>query len=96
MNNDQIVASVSRGVAKAIQGVRIQSAPPLKMTSQPKSVHDAQIQDNKELVNLLRQILVAVSTLDLDVQLDGESIKNNVVRRVNNHTRATGNLEFIL
>ena len=52
--------------------------------------------NNAEVVALLRALLVAVQTQDNNVYLDGEQIKNNVVRRINNHTRATGQLELIV
>lgn len=51
---------------------------------------------NGEVVRLLSAILTAVQTKDSNVYLDGEQIKKNVVRRINNHTRATGQLEIIV
>ena len=51
---------------------------------------------NQEVVRLLTQLLNAVQGIDPNVYLDGESIKSNVVRRINNHTRATGQLEIIV
>jgi hypothetical protein len=51
---------------------------------------------NQEVVRLLTQLLNAVQGIDPNVYLDGESIKNNTVRRINNHTRATGQLEIIV
>lgn len=52
--------------------------------------------DITEVVRLLSAILTAVQTKDSNVYLDGEQIKKNVVRRINNHTRATGQLEIIV
>lgn len=51
---------------------------------------------NQEVVRLLTQLISVVQAKDNNVYLDGESIKNNVVRRINNHTRATGQLEIIV
>lgn len=55
-----------------------------------------QASNNQQVVLLLQALLTAVNSLDLDVQLDGESIKQNTVRRINQHTRATGQLELII
>ena len=51
---------------------------------------------NDETNMLLRQLISLVAGLNLNVELDGEQIKNNTVRRINNHTRATGHLEIIV
>lgn len=98
MNNDQIVASVSDGVAKAIAGIRFKmSAPPLAVTSKNASnSNSAESVDNREMINLLTQILKAINAQDTNVYLDGEKIKDNVVQRINNHTRRTGQLELIV
>lgn len=50
---------------------------------------------NAQMLALLTQILNAVLSVDTNVYLDGEAIKNNVVRRINDHTRATGQPEII-
>jgi len=55
-----------------------------------------QASNNQQVVLLLQALLTAVNNLNLDVQLDGESIKQNTVRRINQHTRATGQLELII
>lgn len=52
--------------------------------------------NNEETNMLLRQLIALVAGLDLSVNLDGESIKNNTVSRINRHTRATGQLEIII
>lgn len=99
MNNDQIVASVSAGVAKAIAGIRFKmSAPPLAVTSRNASSVSGSDDDTnvRQMAILLSQILEAIKSQETDVYLDGEKIKNNVVRRINNHTRATGQLELII
>lgn len=50
---------------------------------------------NAETNALLRQLIEVVSNQNTDVILDGESIKRNVVKRINDHTRATGQPELI-
>ena len=98
MNNDQIVASVSSGVARAIAGIHFQMQAP-KLANASASATRAQATantDNREMITLLTQILGAINAQDTSVYLDGEQIKNNVVRRINNHTRATGQLELIV
>lgn len=69
-------------------------APESKLRAMAQEVASAN--NNAEVVVLLRALLNAVNALDLDVQLDGESIKQNTVRRINQHTRATGQLELII
>ena len=99
MNNDQIVASVSSGVARAISGIRFKlNAPRLANTSstQPKAEENPNAIDGQQMLVLLGQILTAIQSQNTNVYLDGEQIKNNVVRRINNHTRATGQLELIV
>ena len=51
---------------------------------------------NAQTEALLRQILTAVLNIDPNVYLDGEAIKRNTVKRINQHTLATGNLELII
>ena len=48
-----------------------------------------------EVVSLLRQILYALQTLDLDVELDGQSVKKRIVDLINQRTQATGFCEII-
>lgn len=69
-------------------------APESKLRAMAQEV--ANQNNNAEIVRLLSALLVAVQTKDNNVYLDGEQIKNNVVRRINNHTRATGQLELIV
>lgn len=98
MNNDQIVASVSDGVAKAIAGIRFKlKAPALANTSQQATkAQETVTTSDPQMIMLLTQILKAINAQDTNVYLDGEQIKNNIVRRINNHTRATGQLELII
>lgn len=48
-----------------------------------------------EVVQLLKELITLVKELDLDVLLDGKSIKENTVNRINQHTKATGVCEII-
>ena len=99
MNNDQIVSSVSDGVARAIGGLkfiaknatpRIINASNSMASDQTQSMLTQNAQDNREMITLMRQLITEVKGIDLDVNLDGESIKANTVRRINNDTRRTG------
>lgn len=131
MNNDQIVSSVSSGVAQAVSStmskiaqslysavsnIKIESRlPEIKVNATPQiaAAKSAQSQDsqdlkklielmsansneNKSMMDLLRTLITIVSGIDPDVKLDGKSIKDNVVRRINNNTRATGKCEIIM
>ena len=93
MNNDQIVASVSSGVAKAIAGIRFKLNAPALANSSSSTYTGA---DNSEMIALLKALINAVQSLDLDVELDGEKIKNNTVRRINQNTMSTGKLELVI
>jgi hypothetical protein len=113
MNNDQIVASVSAGVARAIAGVRFYSrdaaTPHLAVIGQSAArgeEHLAALAKRAEaeaagggtaaVIVLLRQILEALTSMDLDVKLDGASVKDRVVQLVNAHTQATGVCEIVV
>ena len=48
-----------------------------------------------EAISILKQILRILETLDLDIQLDGKSLKKYVVDKINEHTKATGTCEII-
>ena len=39
--------------------------------------------------------LIILETLDLDIQLDGKSLKKYVVDKINEHTKQTGKCEII-
>ena len=102
MNNDQIVASVSSGVARAMAGVmqnvRIKmTTPVLSNVSRPSYVpQQTDNTDTQQMIALLQTLIGVVQSLDLDVSLDGEKIKNNTVRRINRNTMSTGRLELIV
>ena len=51
---------------------------------------------NAEVIRLLSELIAVTKSKNTDVYLDGEQIKNNVVRRINNHTRATGQFELVV
>lgn len=69
-------------------------APESKLRAMAQEV--ANNSSNAEMVRLLNAILIAVQTKDNSVYLDGKEIKNSVVKHINNHTRATGQLELII
>lgn len=48
-----------------------------------------------EAISILKQILKILETLDLDIQLDGKSLKKYVVDKINDHTKQTGKCEII-
>lgn len=50
---------------------------------------------NAEIIALLKQILLFLQTMDTGTYLDGKIIKDNVVNRINNNTKATGKCEII-
>ena len=112
MNNDQIVASVSAGVARAVSGIRFYSqdaaTPHLAVIDAGVSrseKHLASIESRlaggasgsgRETLEVLRQILQAVTTMDRDVYLDGVSVKDRVVELINRGTQATGVCEIMV
>lgn len=48
-----------------------------------------------EAISILKQILKVLETLDLDIQIDGKSLKKYVVDKINEHTKQTGKCEII-
>ena len=68
-------------------------APESKLRAMAQEVAGA---SNTQTVAVLNAILQAVNNIDPNVYLDGESIKKNTVRRINQHTRTTGQLEIIV
>lgn len=48
-----------------------------------------------EAISILKQILKILETLNLDIQLDGKSLKKYVVDKINEHTKQTGKCEII-
>ena len=68
-------------------------APESKLKAMAQEVAGA---GNTQMITLLSQILTAINSLDTGVYLDGEQIKNNTVKRINQHTISTGKLEIIV
>ena len=68
-------------------------APESKLTAMAEEVAGA---GNQQIISLLTNILNALIAKDMSVYLDGEQIKNNTVRRINQHTVSTGKLELII
>jgi len=68
-------------------------APESKLEAMARMVAEG---SNAQVVALLSQILVAINNKDTDVYLDGEKIKNNTVKRINQNTMSTGKLELIV
>ncbi len=48
-----------------------------------------------EAISILKQILKVLEALNLDIQLDGKSLKKYVVDKINEHTKQTGKCEII-
>ena len=95
MNNDQIVASVSDGVARAISGIRFKmlGTPQLIVSSENSSGPADQGQalaDNKEVVELLKMLISELQSKEFNVELDGRSIAKSVVDNINTETYRTG------
>lgn len=84
MNNDQIVASVSAGVARAIAGIHFQ------MTGLSASAPTMEEGANED--TMYRAFRRALDETDFgkDISIDGEPIYQSVVRRNRQNTRATG------
>ena len=85
MNNDQIVESVSAGVARAISGIRFHMTgmPVAQQASEPERF------DEDAMYRAFSRA-IADSDLGGDINLDGDTIYRNVVRRNRQNTRATG------
>ena len=92
MNNDQIVASVSAGVARAISNIEFHMNGAMQA---PQSYYiDDTAQFDEEM--LYRAFVRALSDSDLggDTYLDGEVLYRNMARRNRQNTRRTGVNEF--
>ena len=85
VNNDQIVASVSDGVARAIASIKFQ----LRGFPTPQPVTKDNEMDENTLYRAITRAL-ADSDLSYDIELDGDKIYSSVVRRNRQNTRATG------
>lgn len=85
MNNDQIVASVSDGVARAIASIKFH------MTGMP-TIQSVQPDEKADEDLMYRAIVRALSDSELggDIELDGEKLYRAMVKRNRQNTRATG------
>ena len=85
MNNDQIVASVSDGVARAIASIKFHMT---GLSATPPAIEDESMNEDA----MYRAIVRAIADSDLggDIELDGEKLYRSVVRRNRQNTRATG------
>ncbi|MDO5402984.1 MAG: hypothetical protein Q4F11_06050 [Eubacteriales bacterium] len=48
-----------------------------------------------EAIAILKDILKVIKALDLDIQIDGMSLKNYIVNKINDNTKSTGQCEII-
>lgn len=49
-----------------------------------------------EILKVLKEILVVLKALDLDIVIDGKKLKDIIVEKINQHTRQTGVCEIII
>lgn len=49
---------------------------------------------NKEILMVLKEILALLKELDLDIVIDGKKLKDIIVQKINEHTKATGVCEI--
>lgn len=113
MNNDQIVASVSAGVARAIAGIRFysrdRSTPHLAVIGASvgrseehlsqlaqRAAESAAAGGTAQVIELMKQILAALQSMDRDILLDGKSVKDRIVALINADTLATGRCEIMV
>ena len=50
---------------------------------------------DEEMIALLKQILLTINAMTLVAEIDGNSLKNLIVKLINNQTRATGMCELV-
>ena len=92
MNNDQIVASVSAGVARAISSIKFyaKNATPRIIASPTTNQPQTNDNDNAEIITLLKTLIQEVKNKKTSTYLDGKEITKTVISNVNNQTRMTG------
>lgn len=85
VNNDQIVASVSNGIARTLDGIRLNVSGPAATASPAVSG----MADEETMYRAFRR---ALDETDFggDVELDGDTLYRAMVRRNNANTRMTG------
>lgn len=111
MNNDQIVASVSAGVARAIAGIRFYSqdryTPQLAVVGQSVSRSEqrlaameqqqtAAVGSAGQLLDALLQVVGLLRDLDTNVYMDGEKVTGDIISRINRTTQATGRCPILV
>lgn len=84
MNNDQIVASVSAGVARAISGIRFQ------MSGYTPAVFEAEGVNNGDTEEMMYRAFSRALDEMGDITLDGEVVYRRMVNRNNLETRRVG------
>ena len=105
VNNEQIVASISRGVSNAVTSsftsiASALSAPPLASIT-PKNDNSDLIRQlerqtrelqnsNTEMIKLMKQMIELIKLFDLTVNVDGKNLVDILVKRINRITKATG------
>ena len=81
-------------IADISNGIRQDLAPIVQLA---RSAEAAQASGSiTEMVQLLRQILRLLETLDFDVKNDEKSLKDHIVKMINENTQATGVCEIIV
>lgn len=99
MNNDQIVASVSAGVARAISNIKFiaKNATPRVATGASTVMAQREVQsDNAEVIGLLKTLIQEVKKKDTTVNLDGRTLTRVVVNNMNQQTRMTGTSPLLI
>lgn len=71
-------------------------APEDKLLSMARQAAALSGGNSSEVVSLLRQILEVLKTLDLMVTIDGKTVKDLIVKLINDNTKANGRCELIL
>lgn len=112
LNKSQIARAVSDGVARIMmrtQFSRDQFSPHLaQMGTQISGDTAALVQlareatqasrdgSMTEILQILRDILYLLQHMDMDIKIDGVSVKDRIVRLINANTRATGKCEIVM
>ena len=85
MNNDQIVASVSAGVARAIAGIQFH------MTGMPVATYGgSEPEVTEDMIYRAVKRVADETDFNPEVNLDGETLYRSIVRHNKQNARATG------
>ena len=104
------LASVTSGMQMVAQRVVKGSTPPLASVDTSNNVSMSKLvelaqqaagtsqenQGSKELIELLKEILALLRSMDLDIYMDGEKVTKKIVRVINTHTKANGRCEIVM